>query len=137
MEIIRLDEISDTIGEFINKEFSSYAIQKDVTLNYDEFCFVAEEDSKILGVIKGRALYNEVHIVDLIVNHECRKSGIGSRLVVAVEDAYKGSGYAKITLTTYGFQAPDFYKKQGYELEFVREDKDPGLSKYFFKKVIT
>ena len=137
MEIIRLDEISDTIGEFINKEFSSYAIQKDVTLNYDEFCFVAEEDSKILGVIKGRALYNEVHIVDLIVNHECRKSGIGSRLVVAVEDAYKGSGYAKITLTTYGFQAPDFYKKQGYELEFVREDKDPRLSKYFFKKVIT
>lgn len=137
MEIIRLDEISDTIGEFINKEFSSYAIQKDVTLNYDEFCFVAEKDSKILGVIKGRALYNEVHIVDLIVNHECRKSGIGSRLVVAVEDAYKGSGYAKITLTTYGFQAPDFYKKQGYELEFVREDKDPRLSKYFFKKVIT
>ena len=137
MEIKRFDEVNDTIGEFINKEFSSYAIQKDVTLNYDEFCFVAEEDGRILGVIKGRALYNEVHIVDLIVNHECRKSGIGGRLVAAVEDAYKGSGYAKITLTTYGFQAPDFYKKQGYELEFVREDNDPRLFKYFFKKVIS
>ncbi len=134
MEIKRIDEINDTLGEFINKEFSSYAIQNDVTLNYDEFCFVAEEDGNILGVINGRALYNEVHIVDLIVNHECRKSGIGSRLVAAVEDAYKNSRYAKITLTTYGFQAPGFYKKQGYELEFVREDKDPKLSKYFFSK---
>ena len=134
MEIKSIDEINDTLGEFINKEFSSYAIQNDVTLNYDKFCFVAEEDGNILGVINGRALYNEVHIVDLIVNHECRKSGIGSRLVAAVEDAYKNSGYAKITLTTYGFQAPGFYKKQGYELEFVREDKDPKLSKYFFSK---
>lgn len=137
MEIKRFDEINDTIGEFINGEFSSYAIQKDVTLNYDEFCFIAMENDTILGVIKGRALYNEVHIVDLIVNHECRQSGIGSKLVAAVEDAYKGSGYAKITLTTYGFQAPGFYKKQGYELEFVREDNDPRLSKYFFKKVIS
>ena len=136
MDIKRIEEIGDTLGEFINKEFSSYAIEKDITLNYDEFCFVAEEDGKILGVIKGRSLYNEVHIVDLIVNHECRKNGIGSRLVAAVEDAYKGSGYAMITLTTYGFQAPGFYNKQGYELEFIREDNDPRLSKYFFKKVI-
>ena len=137
MNIRRIIEVDNKVEEFINEEFSQYAIQKEIILNYDEFCFVAMENDTILGVIKGRALYNEVHIVDLIVNHECRKSGIGSRLVAAVEDAYKGSGYAKITLTTYGFQAPDFYKKQGYELEFVREDKDPGLSKYFFKKVIT
>ena len=137
MEIKRFDEVNDTIGEFINKEFSSYATQNEVTLNYDEFCFVAEENGKILGVITGRTTYNEVHIVDLIVNHEDRKNGIGSRLVSAVEDAYKGKGYDKITLTTFGFQAPGFYKKQGYNLEFVREDKDPKLSKYFFAKAIT
>ena len=74
--------------------------------------------------------------MDLIVNHKCRKGGIGSKLVAAVEEAYKGKGYDKITLTTFGFQAPGFYKKQGYELEFVREDKDPKLSKYFFAKHI-
>lgn len=136
MEIKRFNEVNDTIGEFINKEFSAYATQNEVTLNYDEFCFAAEENGKILGVITGRTTYNEVHIVDLIVNHEDRKSGIGSRLVSAVEDAYKGKGYDKITLTTFGFQAPGFYKKQGYKLEFVREDKDPRLSKYFFAKAI-
>ena len=134
MIIKRVEEVDDKIGEFINVEFSQYGIQNEVELNYEEFCFVAEDEGKILGVITGRAYYNEVHIGDLIVGSDCRKSGIGSNLVRAVEDAYKGKGYDKITLTTFGFQAPEFYKKLGYELEFVREDKNPKLSKYFLAK---
>ncbi len=134
MEIKRFDEVDDRLGEFINKEFSAYGEQNGVVLNYDEFCFAAEEDGKILGVITGRAYYNEVHIGDLIVASSVRKGGIGSKLVRAVEDNYRGKGYDKITLTTFGFQAPEFYKKLGYEIEFVREDKDPKLSKYFLAK---
>ena len=134
MEIKRFDEVDDRLGEFINKEFSAYGEQNGVVLNYDEFCFAAEEDGKILGVITGRAYYNEVHIGDLIVASSVRKGGIGSKLVRAVEDNYRGNGYDKITLTTFGFQAPEFYKKLGYEIEFVREDKEPKLSKYFLAK---
>lgn len=134
MEIKRFDEVDDRLGEFINKEFSAYGEQNGVVLNYDEFCFAAEEDGNILGVITGRAYYNEVHIGDLIVASSLRKGGIGSKLVRAVEDNYRGKGYDKITLTTFGFQAPEFYKKLGYEVEFVREDKDPKLSKYFLAK---
>ena len=134
MDIKRFDEVDDRLGEFINKEFSAYGEQNGVVLNYDEFCFAAEEDGKILGVITGRAYYNEVHIGDLIVASSLRKGGIGSKLVRAVEDNYRGNGYDKITLTTFGFQAPEFYKKHGYEIEFVREDKEPKLSKYFLAK---
>lgn len=134
MDIKRFDEVDDRLGEFINKEFSAYGEQNGVVLNYDEFCFAAEEDGIILGVITGRAYYNEVHIGDLIVASSVRKGGIGSKLVRAVEDNYRGKGYDKITLTTFGFQAPEFYKKLGYEVEFVREDKEPKLSKYFLAK---
>lgn len=134
MDIKRFDEVDDRLGEFINKEFSAYGEQNGVVLNYDEFCFAAEENGNILGVITGRAYYNEVHIGDLIVASSVRKGGIGSKLVRAVEDNYRGNGYDKITLTTFGFQAPEFYKKLGYEVEFVREDKDPKLSKYFLAK---
>lgn len=134
MDIKRFDEVDERLGEFINKEFSAYGEQNGVVLNYDEFCFAAEEDGKILGVITGRAYYNEVHIGDLIVASSVRKGGIGSKLVRAVEDNYRGKGYDKITLTTFGFQAPEFYKKLGYEVEFVREDKEPKLSKYFLAK---
>ena len=134
--IRRVEEDDPMIGEFINKEFTDYALENNVEQNYDDFCFVEEEDGKILGVITGRAYYDEVHVVDLIVDRSCRRSGLGSRLVAAVEEAYKGKGYGKITLTTFGFQAPEFYKKLGYQIEFVRENKDPKLSKYFLSKTL-
>lgn len=136
MNIRRINEIDDNVGEFINEEFSQYAIQKEVELNYEEFCFVAEDDGEIVGVITGRAYYNEVHIGDLIVGRNCRKSGIGTSLVQAVEAAYQDGAYDKISLTTFGFQAPEFYKKLGYEVEFIREDEDPKLWKYFLIKNI-
>ncbi len=135
MEIRRIEENEKT-GEFINKEFTDYAVDCDVALNFEEFTFAAEDEGKITGIITGRAYYNEVHIGDLIIGKDYRRAGVGSRLVAAVEEAYRGRGYDKIALTTFGFQAPEFYKKLGYELEFVREDKDPKLSKYFYLKKI-
>ena len=135
MNIRRIDEIDDRTGEFINKAFTDYAISRAVELNFDEYCIVAEnDDGQVIGAITGRAYYNEVHIGDLIIDENYRGNDIGTKLVRAVEDAYRGKGYTKITLTTFGFQAPDFYKKLGYSLEFVREDPDPKLSKYFFCK---
>ncbi|MCR5093403.1 MAG: GNAT family N-acetyltransferase [Lachnospiraceae bacterium] len=134
--VIRKVEAEDErIASFLNVAFSDYAVKNDVQLNFDEFLFVAEDsDGKIIGAITGRAYYNEVHVGDLIVDESCRRSGLGSRLIGAVEDAYKGKGYEIITLTTFGFQAPEFYKKLGFQVEFVRENKDPKLSKYFLSK---
>ena len=136
MIIKKLTETDDRAGEFINKAFTDYAIKSEVALNFEEYTFVAEDEGNIIGVITGRAYYNEVHIGDLIIDEKCRRLKIGSKLVKAVEEAYTGRGYEKITLTTFGFQAPEFYKKLGYTLEFVREDKDPKLSKYFYAKAI-
>ena len=95
MEIRRITE-DDRTGDFINIEFSDYATDCDVELNFEEFCFAAEDDGKIAGVITGRAYYNEVHIGDLIVGKEYRRDGVGTKLVAAVEEAYKGKGYEKI-----------------------------------------
>lgn len=137
IRIKRADGSEDRIGGFINREFTVFGEESGVVLNYDEFCFVAEDDEgQILGAITGRAYYNEVHIGDLIIGKVFRKSGLGSRLVEAVENEYKGRGYEKITLTTFGFQAPEFYKKLGYEIEFIRKDREPKLCKYFLAKAI-
>ena len=134
MIINKIDETNEKVGEFINMAFTDYAIKCCVELNFEEYCFVAEEDGEIVGAITGRTYYNEVHIGDLIIDEKYRRLKVGSKLVKAVEEAYAGKGYNKITLTTFGFQAPEFYKKLGYELEFIREDKDPQLCKYFYIK---
>ena len=135
MKIKRINGEDSRVGEFLDVEFSCYAQENSVDLKYSEFCFIAEnEEGTIIGSITGRAYYNEVHIGDLIVDKGHRKTGIGSKLVAAVEKAYSGSGYDKITLTTFDFQAPEFYKKLGFGIEYIREDKDPKLCKYFFSK---
>ena len=134
LPVRRAAEDNPAVGDFIHEGFSEYGLRNDVVLNYDAFCFAAEDNGKIAGVITGRAYYNEVHIGDLIVDEPYRGTGLGSRLVHAAEDAYRGKGYDVVTLTTFGFQAPEFYKKLGYEVEFIRESRDPKLNKYFLKK---
>ena len=47
----------------------------------------------------------------------------------------KYKGFENMNLTTYSFQAPEFYKKCGFEIEFIRESKqNPKLTKYFLVK---
>ncbi len=137
MKIIRLnmEDDNERVNDFINEAFTDYAIKNEVALNFEEYCFIAEDDTgRVIGSITGRAYYNEVHIGDLIIDKDHRRLNLGSELVKTVEQAYENKGYDKITLTTFGFQAPEFYKKLGYQLEFVREDKDPKLCKYFYCK---
>lgn len=136
-KIRRVNEVNESIGEFIHNGFTQYGEQNGIVLNFDEFCFIAEDcEQKIIGAITGWAYYNEVHIGDLIVDEGHRGRGLGKRLVSAVENCYKGKGYDVITLTTFGFQAPEFYKKLGYTVEFIRKGKDPKLTKYFLKKAL-
>ena len=68
---------------------------------------------------------------------EYRNKHIGSKLVEEVEKYFENKGFENINLTTYEFQAPEFYKKCGFEVEFIRENKqNKKLNKYFLVKYI-
>ena len=107
MNIKRMIEEDNRIGNFINGEFLSYAEQNNVDLNYNEFCFIAEsDDGEIVGVITGRAYYNEVHIGDLIIHKAHRKCGYGSKLVSA--EKIKILNYASIFCQSESFDKFQF-----------------------------
>lgn len=129
------DNLEEEFYSMIDNEFNKFATKNGVTCNYRSFAFVAKEDNKIVGIITGNSYYKEVHISDLIILEEYRNKQIGSKLVENVESHYKDKGFENINLTTYGFQAPEFYKKCGFKVEFVREKKkNPKLNKYFLVK---
>ena len=129
------EKLSDNIYEMIDDEFNKLAIKNDVSCNYTPFNFVAKEDDKIIGVITGHSYYEEVHIGDLVIYEEYRNKHIGTKLMQAVEEYFKNKGFENIKLSTYGFQAPEFYKKCGYKIEFIRENKNNSkLNKYFLVK---
>jgi GNAT superfamily N-acetyltransferase len=129
------NEIDEGLGKLIGAEFSKYAEQNNVASGYEPFCFVAKEGEEIAGILAGHSFYKEVYIGELIIVEQYRRQHIGSKLLEAVEDFYKGKGFENLNLSTYAFQAPEFYKKCGYSLEFVRANADdPKLDKYFFIK---
>lgn len=129
------ENLDDEICELIDVEFNKFAEKNGVICDYTPFGFAAKDGDKIVGMIKGHSLYKEVCIGELIVIEEYRRKNIGTELIGAVEKYCKENGFENISLSTYGFQAPEFYKKCGFTLEFIREDKkDPKLTKYFFVK---
>ena len=134
-EIVRMEDTNEAINNFIDVEFTEYGKEKGVDVNYEDFLFIAkDDDGEIIGAITGHAYYNEVYVGDLIIGKNHRREGLGSKLIKAVEDAFKGKGYDIMTLTTFGFQAPIFYQKLGFEIEFIREQKDTKINKYFLSK---
>ena len=136
MQIIKGNPDEDNLCELIDREFTRYAGKYDIRVDYNDFCFVAKDDDKLMGIIVGHSYYKEVHITDLIVMEEYRGKGVGSALIRKVEQEFRGKGFENINLTTYAFQAPEFYKKMGFEIEHVRKSVDEKLTKYFLIKHI-
>ena len=129
------ENLDEEFYKIIDTEFNKYATKNGVTCNYQLFNFIVKENDKVVGIITGHSYYNEVHIGDLIIFEEHRNKHIGTKLVETVEEHYKNKGFENINLTTYNFQAPEFYKKCGFEVEFIRENKEnPKLTKYFLVK---
>lgn len=130
-----VDPYEKTLGDWIDRSFDELAEQNGLECRYTPFAFAARQDGAVIGVVKGHSFYREVHIGELIVAQENRGQGIGTKLLVAAEAHFQGRGFDNLNLTTYRFQAPEFYQKNGFTLEFVRENPAcPALAKYFFIK---
>ncbi len=111
--------------------------KKGINCDYRLFNFVAKEGNEISGILKGHSCYEEVFIDDLIVIEKYRGKGVGTKLLKQVEDYHRNKGFRNINLCTYEFQAPEFYKKFGFKIEFIRKnEEEPKLTRYFFNKIL-
>ncbi|MCW2106009.1 UNVERIFIED_ORG: GNAT superfamily N-acetyltransferase [Rahnella aquatilis] len=89
---------------------------------------------KVLGGMQGRSSLGLMFIDLFYLPPELRKMGIGSDILHRFEDEGRKRGCSAAFLYTISFQAPDFYKKYGWE-EFGRIDCQPeGTSRIFMKK---
>ncbi len=124
-------EFEDKMSEGLVK----YEEEKDVNIGYKKYAFIMTDDgNKIIGGLTGYTAFEEVYVDDLWVDPSQRGKGYGKMLMDKVYEEFKDKGYDNINLCTNGFQAPKFYEKCGYELEFARKKKNPKLEKYFFIK---
>lgn len=135
--IYAFDDLTKADAAFVEAEHSKYEQKKGALCNYTPFHYVAKKNEETIGVISGYTCWEEVYIDDLVVREEYRGQGVGKLLMETVELGFANQGFDNINLVTSAFEAPGFYKKCGYELEFVRRNKEnPKLDKYFFVKFL-
>ncbi len=100
------------------------------------FAFLAKDTTrgKIIGGCYGASFYDALHLDQISVMKEYRGNGVGSRLVKLCEELAKERNCLLMTLNTMSWEAPEFYKKLGFEQNGVIDGYANGAKRFFFSK---
>lgn len=131
-----VDLLPENIEEVMREELVEYETSHGIDVNFKRFALVLKNSAdKVIGVLNAFTAFSEIYIDDMWVDKLERGKGYGRKLIQTLEDRFEGKGFNNINLVTSAFQAPDFYKKCGFSVEFIRENKvNPRLTKTFFIK---
>ncbi|MCF1506302.1 GNAT family N-acetyltransferase [Streptomyces glomeratus] len=92
----------------------------------------------LAGGLVGYTWASWLHVAYLWVDERHRGTGLGTRLLAQAERvAREERGCLAARLETWDFQAPDFYRKQGYEVVCVIPDYPPGITEYTLTKKLS
>ena len=78
--------------------------------------FLRDKDGAVVGGIYGWTWGETCYIRYLFIPAEMRHLGHGRGLMRAVEAEARARGCRQIVLTTHDFQAPEFYRRLGFEM---------------------
>ncbi len=70
------------------------------------------------------------------MHESLRRQGLGRALLRAAEAEARQRGCGQIVLTTHSFQAPDLYRRLGFELIATVQDYPRGHQHLLFRKQI-
>ncbi|MFJ4426632.1 GNAT family N-acetyltransferase [Streptomyces bobili] len=94
-----------------------------------------DDTGALAGGLVGHTWTAWLHVTYLWVDERHRGAGLGSRLLAEAERlARDDRGCMRSRVETWDFQAPHFYRRQGYEVVCVIEDYPPGITEYTLTK---
>ncbi|ALC29475.1 MULTISPECIES: N-acetyltransferase [Streptomyces] len=94
-----------------------------------------DREGALAGGLTGRTWAYWLHVDLLWVDARHRGSGLGSRLLAEAErTARTERACTRSRLETWDFQAPEFYRKHGYEEIGRVEDYPPGVTEFILTK---
>lgn len=97
--------------------------------------WVLDEHGDLVAGLVGHTWTTWLHVAYLWVDERHRGAGLGARLLAEAEQrARRERGCTSCRLETWDFQAPGFYKKQGYDVVCVIPGYPPGITEYTLTK---
>lgn len=106
-----------------------------LVMRYEEVSFIYKENGVVLGSIVGNIHWDHLTVELFFVSKNTQGKGIGSKLLANVEKIALERKCSYIILETMSFNAPAFYKKNGYQI-IAQIENSPleGETRYFMKK---
>ncbi len=95
---------------------------------------VRDEAGRLVGGLKGLTLLGWLYVNVLWLEEDSRGQGLGTELLRRAESEAADRGCRAACLTSFSFQAPGFYLRQGYRIFGQLEDYPEGETKYFLTK---
>ena len=93
-----------------------------------------DTDGSIIAGAYGCTFYSSLSLEVLWVDEAYRGQNIATRLLEEIENAAREAGCVLAHTTTYSFQAPQFYMKNGYEICGEINGFPDDVSMYVLKK---
>ena len=123
---------------FVNNALQKFNDEKVGPDNHELLNIVEYDNSgNIIAGILGGTYWGWMHIDILWVDENHRRQGLGSQLLETAESEAINRGCHSVHVDTMSWQAPDFYKKHGYEIISELNDIPNGNKKYhLIKKLI-
>lgn len=141
MTALRYDVMLDSPAEDVKAierglhAFNLAHLGEDVIYDYHQLAVIARDaEGEIVGGIHGELCWDWLYLKTMWVAGTHRGKGIGTRLLAEIERAALRAGFSRAHLETTGFQALDFYLKNGYETFARLPDRPAGHTWYFMKK---
>ena len=95
---------------------------------------VSDDAGHLIGGLLGGTYWGWLYIDILWVAESHRRQGLGSKLLAEAEKEAIRRGCHHVHLDTMSWQAPDFYKKRGYETIGILPDIPNGNQKHLLMK---
>lgn len=122
----------------LSAELDAYNFAAVGQSNLKEFTIKAEDPlGNLVAGLSGWTWGTCAGIGMVWVRDDARKSGWGGRMLTAAENVARGRGCRQLLVSSFTFQAPDFYRRHGYT-EFARSEGLPveGAADVHFVKVL-
>lgn len=97
-------------------------------------CFARDETGTVVGGAVGRSWGDACELQQLWVDEKRRGGGLGSQLMHAFEQRARERGCRHFYLETFSFQAPDFYRRFGYEVVHTNAAFPHGIAKFVMER---